>query len=128
MKRMRKFIFKCFKLGLFGMFIFIIGGFLYVKFSPKVVINNANSMILYDTNNEVFFKGSEAKEWVSLDNISDNLIEATISTEDKHFYEHFGFDFFRIIKAFYINIKNGKTLQGASTITQQYAKKFIFRF
>ena len=128
MKILKKIIFNLFKIGIcFGITVICIG-FLYVKFSPKVVINTANSMILYDSNNNSFFKGSEAKEWVSLDNISKHLINATISTEDKHFYKHFGFDFLRILKACYINIKSGKTLQGASTITQQYAKNLFLDF
>lgn len=102
--------------------------FLYVKFSPKVQINTANSMSLYDINNEVFFKGNETKEWVNLKDISPYLIKATISTEDKNFYKHFGFDFLRILKASYINIKTGSTVQGASTITQQYAKNLFLDF
>ena len=128
MKRFRKFIFNMFKIIICFVVTFICIGFLYVKFSPKVIINTANSMVLYDSNNESFFKGSESKEWISLDDISDHLINATISTEDKHFYKHFGFDFLRILKACYINIKNGKTLQGASTITQQYAKNLFLDF
>ena len=124
---------RCFLFG-FVKFIFIlllfvgVTSFLYVKFSPKVQINTANNMILYDMNNEVFFKGNESKEWVILDDISPYLIDATISTEDKNFYKHFGFDFLRILKASYINIKNGSTVQGASTITQQYAKNLFLDF
>ena len=128
MKRRKKFGFKLFKLMIFLMILAIGGSFLYVKFSPKVQINTANSMILYDINNEVFFKGNESKEWVSLDEISPYLIEATISTEDKNFYKHFGFDFLRILKACYVNIKSGSTVQGASTITQQYAKNLFLDF
>lgn len=128
MKRRKKFGFKLFKLMIFLMILAIGGSFLYVKFSPKVQINTANSMILYDINNEVFFKGNESKEWVSLDEISPYLVEATISTEDKNFYKHFGFDFLRILKACYVNIKSGSTIQGASTITQQYAKNLFLDF
>ena len=128
MKKKRKFGFKLFKLFVILTFITIGGSFLYVKFSPKVLINSANSLILYDMNNEVFFKGNESKEWVNLDDISPYLIDATISTEDKNFYKHFGFDILRIAKASYINIKNGETLQGASTISQQYAKNLFLDF
>ena len=128
MKRFGKIIKKLVKLGIFSILFFIIGAVFYVKFSPKVQINTANSMILYDNNNEVFFKGNESKEWISLNEISKHLIDATISTEDKYFYKHFGFDFLRILKASYINIKNGKAVQGASTITQQYAKNLFLDF
>lgn len=108
--------------------LFLIGATVYVKFSPKVQINTANNMILYDASDTVFFKGNESKEWVNLEDISEDLINATISTEDKYFYKHFGFDFLRILKASYINLKNGKAVQGASTITQQYAKNLFLDF
>ena len=128
MKKRNKYIFRLLKLMLFFLVFGIGGSFLYVKFSPKVQINTTNSMILYDMNNDVFFKGNEAKEWVNLNEISPYIIEATIATEDKNFYKHFGFDFLRILKACYINIKNGATVQGASTITQQYAKNLFLDF
>ena len=128
MKKKRKFGFKLFKFMILLILIIVGGSFLYIKFSPVVQINTANSLILYDMNNDVFFKGNESKEWVSLDEISPYLINATISTEDKNFYKHFGFDFLRILKASYINIKNGSAVQGASTITQQYAKNLFLDF
>ena len=128
MKKKKRFGFKLFRFLIFLTFIVVGGSFLYVKFSPKVQINTANSLMMYDLNNEVFFKGNESKEWVSLDEISPYLIEATISTEDKNFYEHHGFDFLRILKASYINLKAGEAVQGASTITQQYAKNLFLDF
>ena len=101
---------------------------IYVRFSPKVVINTANSVFLYDNNEKVFFQGNDEKEWVSLDDISSYVVDATIYTEDKNFYKHHGFDFLRILKAFYINLTSGATRQGASTITQQYAKNLFLSF
>lgn len=125
---MKKFISK---LIIFSFFIFIIaigGIFIYVKTAPKIQINTANSLVLYDNTENVFFQGNESKEWVNLDNISEYLIKATIYTEDKNFYKHKGFDFFRILKASYVNIRSGSTKQGASTITQQYAKNLFLDF
>lgn len=128
MKKKKNFLFRAVKF-IFILGILIIGvSFLYVKFSPKVQINTANSLSLYDINNDVFFKGNESKEWISLDDISPYLVQATISTEDKNFYKHFGFDLLRILKASYVNIKSGSTVQGASTITQQYAKNLFLDF
>ena len=43
-------------------------------------------------------EGNNNKEWIKLDNISPNLINATLSIEDKHFYKHIGFDYLRILK------------------------------
>lgn len=125
---MRKKIFKLLRLN-FLLLILLCGGiFIYIKTSPKPEIYSANNLVLYDSEENVFFQGNESKEWISLDDISDYLIKATIYTEDKNFYKHFGFDFFRILKASYINITSGKTMQGASTITQQYAKNLFLDF
>ena len=123
-KILRKIIFVFIILGLIG----YLGIKIYVKMSPNVLINTANSVFLYDKDENVFFQGNDEKEWISLDDISQYVIDATIYTEDKNFYKHHGFDFLRIIKALYINIINGKTVQGASTITQQYAKNLFLSF
>ena len=125
---MRKFIKRCFFFCVFLGFMVIGISILYVKLSPSLNINSTNGIQLVDNNDMVFFKGNESKEWVSLDYISDDLINATISTEDKNFYKHFGFDLLRIIKASYINIVNRSTIQGASTISQQYAKNLFLEF
>ena len=76
----------------------------------------------------MFFQGNGTNKWVTLSEISQNVIDATISTEDKNFYKHFGFDIPRIIKAGYTNIISGKTKQGASTISQQYVKNLFLDF
>ncbi len=120
----RKFL--CFSFIL--MLVFFGSVFIYVKVSPKLQINNANNIVLYDSNNKVFFEGSQSKKWTSIENISKDLINSTIYTEDKNFYKHFGFDIFRILKASYINITKGSTVQGASTISQQYAKNLFLDF
>ena len=127
MRKIRKlFKFFIFIISIF-MFIFI-GTIIYIKMSPKLEIKSANAFLMYDNNNNLFFQGSGSKEWVKLDNISDYVKTATINTEDKNFYKHFGFDPFRIMKAMYVNISSRATKQGASTITQQYAKNLFLAF
>ncbi len=126
--KLRKSLWKLACFFLFLVFLSVIGCFLYVKLSPKLLINSANNIILYDQKNEPFFQGSKSKEWVNLNDISDYLIQSTIYTEDKYFYKHFGFDFLRISKAMYTNIMNHNMKQGASTITQQYAKNLFLDF
>lgn len=91
----------------------------------KIDIKKTNGYFLYDSeNNLINSKG----DYINLENISQYLINATISIEDKNFYKHQGFDYPRIIKSLYINFKNKKTLQGASTITQQFAKNLFLEF
>lgn len=51
-----------------------------------------------------------------------NLINAVIAIEDRNFFNHGGFDVKAILRAFYVNQKSGRIVQGASTITQQLAK------
>lgn len=103
------------------------GLYLYAKVTPKLPINGANGYYLYNLDNELY-TGGASENWVNLDNISSDLVNATISVEDKNFYKHQGFDFLRIIKALMINISSGRTLQGASTITQQYSKNLFLDF
>lgn len=122
---------KCLKIFIILIGLFIVGNicvYTYAKLSPKIEIKNANSFMLFDNDNEVFFQGSGSREWISLDDISPYLIEATINTEDKNFYKHIGFDYLRILKAMAVNITSGTTSQGASTITQQYAKNLFLDF
>lgn len=100
----------------------------YALITPKIQIKNANKFYIYDKNNNLIFQGSGTQEWVHLDEISPYLINATISVEDKNFYNHKGFDFLRITKAIFENIKHKGIVQGASTITQQYAKNLFLNF
>ena len=66
-------------------------------------------------------KPAITKDWVSLKNISPNLVLAVIASEDNNFESHYGVDFKAIEKAQKLN-KKGRKLRGASTITQQTAK------
>lgn len=65
---------------------------------------------------------NERRYWVSLDEMSPYLVKAAVAVEDKDFYKHSGFDFSRIAGALLVDIKAGSKVQGASTITQQYAR------
>lgn len=62
------------------------------------------------------------KEWVKIEDISDELIKAVIASEDNLFDEHNGFDWEQIRKAIDDHRNKGKKLRGASTISQQTAK------
>ncbi len=125
---MRKKILKLFMFFVIISIICFFGVVIYVKSSPKLEINSVNSFIMYDNEEQVFFQGNQSMEWVNLDNISNYLIDSTIYTEDKKFYDHFGFDILRIISASFTNLVNRDTIQGASTITQQYAKNLFLDF
>lgn len=65
---------------------------------------------------------TERRYWVTLDEISPYLVSAAIAVEDKDFYEHSGLDLQRIGGAVLADLKARSKVQGASTITQQYAR------
>lgn len=65
---------------------------------------------------------SERRYWTELEDISPYLVDATIAVEDKDFYQHNGFDFSRIASAILTDLKTRSMAQGASTLTQQYAR------
>jgi penicillin-binding protein 2D len=123
-----KFPLKLFVIGILLFVFFHLAAYLYARLSPKVDIKSVNNVYLYDNHGDLFFQGSGQNEWIPLEKMSPYIINATISIEDKNFYKHFGFDYLRIVKSFYNNVRAGKIVEGASTITQQYARNLYLDF
>lgn len=63
----------------------------------------------------------ENRREISIDSIPSFVIDALIATEDRKFYDHWGVDLERFVKAMVKTIFLGKR-EGASTITQQLSK------
>ena len=109
--------------------VFLIGNvvlYCYCFITPKIALNKEQSYYLYDKNNKLIF--DEDENWVSINNISTYLIKATTCIEDKFFFEHLGFDYPRIVKAGFNNLKSKSLSEGASTITQQYARNLFLNY
>lgn len=87
-------------------------------------ISVAQSTTIYDRESNVLYvkHGGENRQYVSYDQISPYVINATIAIEDDKYWEHPGFDTFGIIRAGINNILHLREEQGGSTITQQYIK------
>ncbi|NVB84754.1 MAG: PBP1A family penicillin-binding protein [Kofleriaceae bacterium] len=68
---------------------------------------------------------SERRTFVPYDKIPPIVIDSFIAAEDNGFWTHGGIDYIGMVRAFFTNIKAGKTKQGASTITQQVVKTFL---
>ncbi len=64
-------------------------------------------------------------DYVPYKDIPRVLIDAVMATEDRRFFEHGGVDFRGILRAMFVNAREGRVVQGGSTITQQLAK-FVF--
>lgn len=108
--------------------VIMIGLYTYAYLSPKLDLKTSGSLYLYDNKNELIYQGSRSNEWANIKDINENLINAVIAVEDKNFYKHNGFDYFRIAKAMMQNIKHRTIVQGASTISQQYIKNLYLDF
>ncbi len=67
----------------------------------------------------------EKRRTVKFRDIPTVLVQAITSAEDKHFFEHLGFDPVRVVKAAYVDLKQGKKNQGASTLTMQLASMML---
>ena len=108
--------------------VIIIGIYVYSYFMPAMSLNSANSYYLYDNKDNVVYQGSNKSAWVSLKEIDPKFLNYIISIEDQHFYHHLGFDIPRILKTLFTNIKSGKILAGASSISQKYVKNLYLTF
>ncbi|HEX6291467.1 MAG TPA: transglycosylase domain-containing protein [Herpetosiphonaceae bacterium] len=82
-------------------------------------IFDRNGTLLYE------FISTGRRDPVKLDQIADDLKNATIAIEDKNFWTNPGVDYMGIAKAFYRNYVSGETVSGASTITQQFIKLVV---
>lgn len=82
---------------------------------------------IYDRTGEILLyeiHGDEKRTVVPLENVSLNLTNATLATEDANFYHHFGLDFKGLLRGAFLSL-TGNSLQSGSTITQQFVKQSI---
>ncbi|MBU0648380.1 PBP1A family penicillin-binding protein [Patescibacteria group bacterium] len=88
----------------------------------------AQSTKIYDRNNQLLYEvhGDIQRTLVTIDDIPQHLKDAVITTEDRDFYQHIGFDPKRFLGAVVKNLLNRDVYgQGASTITQQLIKNTV---
>lgn len=70
----------------------------------------------------LFDRKREKRRLVKFADIPKVLVDAVVSAEDKRFFQHSGFDPLRVLKAAYIDVKERKNAQGASTVSMQVAR------
>lgn len=122
------FLIKLFAFFMISFVLVLTGFYAYAYITPNINIKVSNQIEMYDKNNTIFYNSVDNEDWVKLKNISKNVIDATIAVEDKNFYKHNGFDYLRILKAIYVNLKNKSLDQGASTISMQYIRNLYLVF
>jgi len=61
-------------------------------------------------------------DYIPLDLLPRHVTDAVIATEDQRFFDHHGVDPLGLVRAAFINLRQGRTVQGGSTLTQQLAK------
>lgn len=86
------------------------------KFAVKFLDHNGT---------EIGQRGILHNDAVPLEEIPDYLIKATLATEDRRFFEHFGLDIIGTARALLENARANEVVQGGSTLTQQLAKNLF---
>jgi len=84
-----------------------------------------NILILAADGTKLGSRGSDLGEPITLDDLPPYLIDAFLSTEDRQFYQHPGFNPFALLRAMLANYREGRVVQGGSTITQQLVKNLF---
>jgi 1A family penicillin-binding protein len=114
-------------IGMICMFLFYISILAYAKILGAPPLAVPQSTLLYADDGTLIGESNNGQKryWDKLNEISPDLANATISIEDKNFYHHHGFDYKRIAGAVLADVKAFSKVQGASTITQQYARNLF---
>ena len=94
------------------------------KLSNRNMYSEAS--LIYDRKGRLLYKfyADKNRVFVDLDDISEDLIKATLAVEDASFYKHFGFDIRGMLRGLYRTVIKQR-LQGGSTITQQLVKNAL---
>ena len=91
------------------------------KFNPDKLYSKEASTLL-DRDGEVFAKlGTQMRQKIDYEDMSEELVNAIVATEDSRFFEHNGFDLPRFMKASFGQLL-GQNAGGASTLTMQVSK------
>jgi len=88
---------------------------------PNAYVNSQATIIQYSNGEEIGRVGTQNRQIVPLVNIPLNVRHAILAAEDRNFYSNRAFSVTGIARAIFNNLRGG-SLQGGSTITQQYAK------
>lgn len=103
------------------------GILIYAKILGPPPLSVPQSSLYYSDDGTLIGESHNGQKryWVALDEIAPELVDATLAIEDRSFYNHHGFDLKRIAGAALADLKALDKVQGASTISQQYARNLF---
>ena len=106
-----------------GITIYLIKLYHETKLTDLSILYPKTSSKIYDQSGNLLVDlSSKYTSFALYEEIPEDLINAFLSTEDSHFFEHNGIDILAIIRSLLVNIKEQDFKEGASTITQQLVK------
>jgi penicillin-binding protein 1A len=116
-----------FTLGLGGIFVlFALALPAFMEFDEGRFLTGRYSVKFLDpSGNEIGQRGILHNDAVPLEEIPDAVVKATLATEDRRFFEHFGVDFLGTFRALVENLRANDVVQGGSSLTQQLAKNLF---
>ncbi len=92
----------------------------------KINLSDEYSVTFLDRyGNEIGKRGLLRDDSVPLEELPDHMIKATLATEDRRFFDHFGVDVMGTLRALAENARADAVVQGGSSITQQLAKNMF---
>jgi 1A family penicillin-binding protein len=99
-------------------------GLAYLRVDSLPVSDTQQTSQVFDINGALIdsLNTGQNRQPVPLSEISKYAVQATLATEDKRFYSHFGVDPKGIMRAVFVNLQHFSKIQGAGTITQQLAR------
>ena len=96
------------------------------EFDESRITTGRYAVTFVDRNGtEIGKRGILHSDAVALEEIPDYLIKATLATEDRRFFEHFGIDVLGTLRALIENARANEVVQGGSSITQQLAENLF---
>ena len=104
----------------------VVWAFLNLPETESIQITRQPSITFLDREGRILASfGDIYGQSISYEQLPEDLINAVIVTEDKRFFDHIGVDLRGIARAFLVNFKARRIVQGGSTITQQLAKNLF---
>lgn len=91
-------------------------------------VNPAQATQIYSADGKVIHElFTYSRVWLPFEKIPDHVVEATLATEDRVFYDHWGIHLKRIIKPIIVNLLSMSYQEGFSTISMQVARNLYVK-